>query len=68
MTYKCLYFSLMVRGMGKLTYAKYSMNCKSIGGTDDGRTASCEMFMCMYQTVCNRLCNNDVSDAYTGMN
>ena len=54
--------------MGKLTYAKYSMNYKSSGGTDDGSTASLEMFVCMYQTVYNRLCNSDVSDACTWMN
>ena len=67
-TYKYVYYNLMVRGMGKLTYAKYNMNYKSSGGTDDGSTPSCEMSMCMYQTVYNRLCNSNVSDAYTGMN
>jgi hypothetical protein len=68
MTYKCLYYSSMVSGMGKLTYAKYSMNYKSSGGTDDGNTASCELYVCMYQTVYNRHCDSNVTDAYTGMN
>ena len=68
MTHKCLYYSLMVRVMGKLTDAKYSMNYKSSGGADDGSAPSFEMFVCIYQTVYNRLCNSDVSDAYMGMN
>ena len=68
MAFKCPYCSLMVRGMGKLNYAKYSVNYKSSGGTDDGSTASYEMFLCMCHTVYNRLCNSNVSHAYTGMN
>lgn len=68
MTHKCLYYSLMVRGLGKLTYAKYYMNYKSIGGAADGSTPSFEMFMYIYQTLYNRLCNSNVSDAYMGMN